>query len=72
MTKATYTNPFQVATQVKSLTQSMVDAGKRNSRFTLSSGHGAFLSEIVVLYGLPRMMPWRLMRQASGFGYAKP
>ena len=35
----------------------MFGAGIVNCRFTLSSGHGADLSGIVVLCGLPRMMP---------------
>ncbi len=43
--------------EAKSLTQSMFGAGTRNWRFTLSCGHGAFLSGMVVLCGLPRMMP---------------
>ncbi|MBB3948601.1 hypothetical protein GGQ73_004591 [Rhizobium skierniewicense] len=35
----------------------MFGAGAKNCRFTRSSGHGAALSLIVVLIGLPRMMP---------------
>lgn len=48
ITNATWTNLFQIATEVKSDTPSMLGAGKRNRRLTLSSGHGRFLSGIVV------------------------
>lgn len=48
---------------------SMFGFGARNWRLTRSSGHGAALSDTVVLMGLPRMMPSRpivLMRRATG------
>ena len=44
---------------MKSDTQSRFGAGARNSRFTLSRGHGAALSLIVVRTVLPRTAPWR-------------
>jgi len=47
----------QVATYVKSESQSMFGAGALKWRLTRSSGHGADLSDTVVLTGLPRMMP---------------
>src|SRR3712207_9405333 len=49
MTKATYTKPCQVATEVKSDTHRAFGCGARNRRFTLSAGQGAALSAIVVL-----------------------
>jgi len=36
---------------------SMLGASTGTCRFTLSKGHGAFLSGIVVRRGLPRIMP---------------
>jgi len=41
----------------KSESHSMFGLGARNWRLTRSSGHGAALSDTVVLMGLPRMMP---------------
>lgn len=50
-------NRFVRWSRLKSLTQSMFGPGTRNCRFTLSNGHGADLSGIVVLGGLPLIMP---------------
>ena len=63
MTKATYTKPCQVATQVKSDTHSAFGHGARNRRFTRSAGHGAPLSGTVVLVSLPRTTPRRAIRR---------
>ena len=57
--------PAQVATEVKSLTHSAFGRGARNCRLTRSSGHGAALSLIVVLTGLPRTAPCRPMVRIS-------
>lgn len=47
----------QPATYMKSESQGMFGAGALKGRLTRSSGQGVDLSAIVVLIGLPRMMP---------------
>ncbi len=65
MTKATWTKPCQVATQVKSDTHSAFGRGARTRRFTRSAGHGVALSGTVVLVSLPRTAPRRPIRRIS-------
>ena len=57
MTKATWTKPCQVATQVKSLTHSRFGEGAWNWRLTRSSGQGAAGFWTVVFTVLPRTAP---------------
>jgi hypothetical protein len=49
MTKATYSQPCQVDTYVKSMTHSWFGRWARNCRLIRSSGHGALASPMVVL-----------------------
>lgn len=57
--------PAQVATYVKSETQSLSGAGALNSLFTRSSGRGAALSLIVILTDFPRTIRCRPIRRAT-------
>jgi hypothetical protein len=59
ITKATWTKPDQVVTEVKSLTHKAFGRGAWNCRFTRSRGPGAEASLSVVLILLPRTTPFR-------------
>jgi hypothetical protein len=65
ITKATYCHPCHVETYVKSDTHSWFGRSARNCRLTLSNGHGAFLSLIVVRTTLPRIAPHSPSRRIS-------
>ena len=65
MTKATYSQPCQLDTYVKSETHSWLGRSARNCLFTRSSGQGALLSLIVVFATLPRMTPRSPSRRIS-------
>ncbi len=64
-TKATYSQPCQVDTYVKSDTHSWLGRCALNWRLTRSSGHGALASLIVVRTALPRTTPRRPMRRIN-------
>ena len=64
-TNATYCQPCQVETYVKSETHSWLGRSALNWRLTLSSGHGALWSLIVVRTTLPRMTPRSPSRRIS-------
>ena len=57
--------PCQVATYVKSETQSAFGLFAWNWRFTLSSGQGVERSLTVVLAGLPRTTPCKPMSRIN-------
>jgi hypothetical protein len=57
MTKATYSQPYQIDTYEKSETHSWFGRLALNCRLTLSRGHSALLSLIVVRTTLPRITP---------------
>ena len=62
ITKATYSQPCQVETYVKSDTHSWLGRSALNCRLTRSSGHGAFMSRMVVRTTLPRRTPCKPRR----------
>ncbi len=65
ITKATYTKPAQVWTYVKSTTHNALGRLTRNSRFTLSSGHGVLGLLTVVIVVFPSLTPAKPMARIS-------
>lgn len=57
MTKATYSQPCQLETHVKSETHNWFGRSARNCRLTRSRGHSALASPMVVRTTLPRITP---------------
>ena len=64
-TKATYSQPCQVLTYVKSDTHSSLGRLALNSRLTWSSGHGTDVSGVVVRIVLPLRAPCKPMVRIS-------
>ena len=64
-TKATYSQPCQVDTYVKSDTQSSLGRSALKTRLTWSNGHGALASGVVVRTTLPRITPRSPRRRIS-------
>ena len=61
ITKATYTKPLRVATEVKPESQSAFGLGAANCRFTRSRGQASARLLTVVFAGLLRMAPRSLV-----------